>query len=447
MKWNLRTPSSILVVRMSLLVSEYPAPSYGGLTPRENKRALHLDGFGPSGRAHSPMRKKMLVLGGGFVALYLSFSRVFSGGASGTLNDFSHQSAGGEDPPSDGENASFSPDTIDDVTLAPATEEEMSECLLWDSTFASLLQLFLAFVGLSSLLYKRHRERPQRPLVPFVFDATKQGAAAIFAHVWNMVLSYVFKIYAQRPRLADECAYYAICYSLDVTVGLLLIYLLLKVQKHLSQKHDWASLRNSGCYGDPPDTDVFVRQLGAYMLIVMIAKVLCAMFLLCLQGALEAISGLLLWPFRGFPNLELLVVMLVCPCFLNVVYVWNQDNLIKGNLGIGGFDVVICDDDEASFGLGFGAGELSFKAASHENFDAEFIYSPTLKKKYASIDEDDGEGEGGCSIAGGDVVVGVGDSDDHGGAQTGNVAGAASSIESNPPPSPPIYDDTTEETL
>jgi hypothetical protein len=207
-----------------------------------------------------------------------------------------------------------------------------------------------------------------------------------------MILSYLFKAYATRPRLADECAYYAICYTLDVTLGLLLIWAGLRVQHRLAQARGWTSLRRSGHYGDPPDPHVFARQLAAFMLIVLAAKVVCAAVLLAAQNALELVSGFLLWPLAGHPDLELLAVMVACPLCLNVAYVWAQDSLIKGSLGIGGFDAVAEDDEEAAFGLGLGAGDLSFKAATHENFDAEFVYSPTLRRKYASIDGPDESG-------------------------------------------------------
>ena len=39
----------------------------------------------------------------------------------------------------------------------------MSECKLLSDVFSYLIQIFLGLVAISSLVYKRYLERPQRP--------------------------------------------------------------------------------------------------------------------------------------------------------------------------------------------------------------------------------------------------------------------------------------------
>lgn len=67
-------------------------------------------------------------------------------------------------------------------------DEGSGECRLLGS-FALLVQLALGGLALLSLVYKRWRERPQRPLKIWAFDVSKQVVGSVLVHVANVFMS------------------------------------------------------------------------------------------------------------------------------------------------------------------------------------------------------------------------------------------------------------------
>jgi hypothetical protein len=63
-----------------------------------------------------------------------------------------------------------------------------TECRLLGS-FAILVQLGLGALALLSLVYKRWRERPQRPLRVWSFDVSKQVVGSVLVHAANVFMS------------------------------------------------------------------------------------------------------------------------------------------------------------------------------------------------------------------------------------------------------------------
>lgn len=66
--------------------------------------------------------------------------------------------------------------------------EDQGECRLL-GPFALFVQLALGGLALMSLVYKRWRERPQRPLKIWFFDASKQVFGSVLVHVANVFMS------------------------------------------------------------------------------------------------------------------------------------------------------------------------------------------------------------------------------------------------------------------
>lgn len=62
------------------------------------------------------------------------------------------------------------------------------ECRLL-GPFALIIQIVLGGLALLSLVYKRWRERPQRPLKIWFFDVSKQVVGAMLVHVANVFMS------------------------------------------------------------------------------------------------------------------------------------------------------------------------------------------------------------------------------------------------------------------
>lgn len=67
-------------------------------------------------------------------------------------------------------------------------DDDQGECRLL-GPFALLVQLALGGLALMSLVYKRWRERPQRPLKIWFFDASKQVFGSVLVHVANVFMS------------------------------------------------------------------------------------------------------------------------------------------------------------------------------------------------------------------------------------------------------------------
>lgn len=66
--------------------------------------------------------------------------------------------------------------------------DDQGECRLL-GPFALLVQLALGGLALMSLVYKRWRERPQRPLKIWFFDASKQVFGSVLVHIANVFMS------------------------------------------------------------------------------------------------------------------------------------------------------------------------------------------------------------------------------------------------------------------
>lgn len=64
----------------------------------------------------------------------------------------------------------------------------VGECRLL-GPFAILVQLALGALALLSLVYKRWRERPQRPVKIWFFDVSKQVVGSVLVHAANVVMS------------------------------------------------------------------------------------------------------------------------------------------------------------------------------------------------------------------------------------------------------------------
>lgn len=71
---------------------------------------------------------------------------------------------------------------------SPHDGDDRGECRLL-GPFALFVQLALGGLALMSLVYKRWRERPQRPLKIWFFDASKQVFGSVLVHMANVFMS------------------------------------------------------------------------------------------------------------------------------------------------------------------------------------------------------------------------------------------------------------------
>ena len=119
------------------------------------------------------------------------------------------------------------------ATGAPG-DAEPTECRLLGS-FAILVQLALGGLALLALVYKRWRERPQRPVKIWFFDVSKQVFGSVLVHAANVFMSLLtsgrFDIKVMPPparimlmrRVEDympnPCSFYLLNLAIDVSLS------------------------------------------------------------------------------------------------------------------------------------------------------------------------------------------------------------------------------------
>lgn len=113
------------------------------------------------------------------------------------------------------------------------------ECSLLGN-FAILVQGALGLLAMTALVYKRWRERPQRPVKIWLFDASKQVFGSVLVHIANLGMSmlssgqFSFKLapsvvdssVALVARMMDKdghyspnpCSFYLLNLAIDVSI-------------------------------------------------------------------------------------------------------------------------------------------------------------------------------------------------------------------------------------
>ncbi|XP_061662211.1 transmembrane protein 110, like [Syngnathoides biaculeatus] len=188
--------------------------------------------------------------------------------------------------------------------------------------FGVLIQGLLAFVAFSTLMLKRFREPAgiRRPWRMWFFDTSKQAIGALFIHFANIFLSTLTK--------EDPCSLYLMNFLLDATVGMLVIWLAVKVVSRVVEYKQWTPL-TFGEYGDPPQAAAWLGQCGTYLLIMVLEKGVISLVLLVpgWSKLQEVLLG-----YISNPQLELVLVMLIVPFVVNSVMFWVVDSLTMRKL-------------------------------------------------------------------------------------------------------------------
>lgn len=89
--------------------------------------------------------------------------------------------------------------------------------------FALIIQGSLGALALLSLVFKRWRERPQRPVKIWAFDASKQVVGSMLLHIANLLMSMLssgqldITITAAGDYQANPCSFYLLNLAIDVS--------------------------------------------------------------------------------------------------------------------------------------------------------------------------------------------------------------------------------------
>ncbi|KAI8971472.1 vacuolar membrane protein-domain-containing protein [Mycotypha africana] len=207
----------------------------------------------------------------------------------------------------------------------PAANPDDEGCKLLDS-FAILVQITLASTALITLFYKRSREKPQRPVIIWALDVSKQFIGAGVVHFLNLLVSYI----AGRPKDGKHtnlCVWYFLNVAVDTTVGVGILWCWLHLIQWFLQKCHIKYIK-TGQYGHPPQYSAWLKQTLIFILAETLMK-------LCVYGMFRHLSFLFAWGewvlrwTKGNYRYQVIFVMLVFPLIMNVIQFWIVDTIVK----------------------------------------------------------------------------------------------------------------------
>eukprot|EP00727_Mastigamoeba_balamuthi_P002121 m51a1_g11906 hypothetical protein (316) ;mRNA; r:628112-629326 len=203
-------------------------------------------------------------------------------------------------------------------------------CELVAGIFAPVLQVgvALALIALGSLVLKRYQEKPRRPWLIWSADTSKQAASAATAHLMNLLTALLMSVVAGAGghTRVHQCSWYLITFLFDTTAGSLFSYIGTLLVFAAARRVGVRCLSHSGDYGTPPRATWWLAQTAAWILIVLVARMLNALIVYVLRVPLSFVAAWIAWPFRDYPKLFLTLIMIICPVFLNIL----QDQFLKG---------------------------------------------------------------------------------------------------------------------
>ncbi|KAI8052466.1 vacuolar membrane protein-domain-containing protein [Syncephalis plumigaleata] len=223
-------------------------------------------------------------------------------------------------------------------------------CKLTDN-FAIAVQLLMGLIVCSSLLIKRQREYPRRPLVIWFFDVSKQAAGGIMLHTLNLVGSLFTGHDSADSGDTNPCVWYFLNILLDTTGGVFIIYICMQMYVKFAIRLGVPDMR-SGYYGRPPRVTAWLRQLVVFVmalasmkLLVLVLLRIFPFFFLFGKWALAPVEAI------GDTRVQVVVVMLIFPLIMNIIQFWLVDGVIKGGgrLRSKSYTLITADDDASNY--------------------------------------------------------------------------------------------------
>ncbi|CEJ01525.1 hypothetical protein RMCBS344292_15549 [Rhizopus microsporus] len=211
----------------------------------------------------------------------------------------------------------------------PPEDDPQAGCKLMD-TFGIIVQLCLAAAAFSTLIYKRQREKPRRPLRIWGFDVSKQLVGGIIVHSLNVVAAVFFGINPEEGVKANPCVWYFLNILVDTTLGVGILWLILTGFKHVIAKLGWVGFQ-SGIYGDPPFTQqlkYWLKQLAVYIISLMLMKVIVVVLFHLCPWIADFGEWVLEWTLGNY-RLQVVFVMLIFPLIMNILQFWVIDTIVK----------------------------------------------------------------------------------------------------------------------
>ncbi|KGO64851.1 Protein of unknown function DUF3661, vaculolar transmembrane [Penicillium italicum] len=209
---------------------------------------------------------------------------------------------------------------------------EGGECKLL-GPFSVFVQIALGGLALLSLVYKRWRERPQRPVKVWAFDVSKQVFGSVMLHMLNLVMSMFSagQLDIRSSYKPNPCSFYLLNLGIDTTLGIPILILLLRV---LSYVVSYTPLANppesieSGNYGQPPRVTWWLKQAIVYFMGLLGMKI-CVFFLIELLPFIVKVGDWALRWTEGNAAVQIFFVMLLFPVIMNAIQYYIIDIFIK----------------------------------------------------------------------------------------------------------------------
>lgn len=205
-------------------------------------------------------------------------------------------------------------------------------CKIYDKEddFTAFVQVLLAALALASLWIKRKFEKPRRNFKTWFYDVFKQGFGAAYGHVLNMIIAAVIADNVRGDtELKDQCAWYAINFFIDTTLGLFFSVIFLNALSRLAEEHGWDTLKDGGIYVGPNAFKTWVHQLTSWVAILSVVKLLLCFIMWLFSPILALVGQIVFAPFQSNIRFELLFIMILLPAILNLFYFWIADSYLK----------------------------------------------------------------------------------------------------------------------
>lgn len=189
-------------------------------------------------------------------------------------------------------------------------------------SYGIVVQAILAALAFASLVLKRFCEPKfeRRPWLIWFFDTSKQAAGAGLIHALNVFLAPMFQ--------GDPCTWYVVSFLLDSTLGLFIIYIGVKITSFIGRIKNYPTLK-FGEYGKPPQCRPWFHQSFAFFLIILVEKLIITLVLSLKFWS--NVRKIILSPIKN-PKVEVTVVMLIIPFFVNLLIFWCVDNFTMKKL-------------------------------------------------------------------------------------------------------------------
>ncbi|KAH7328814.1 vacuolar membrane protein-domain-containing protein [Stachybotrys elegans] len=238
------------------------------------------------------------------------------------------------------------------AAASPNDDDSQGECRLL-GPFALFIQVALGGLALLSLVYKRWKERPQRPVKIWFFDVSKQVNGSILVHIVNVFMSMLtsgrFSIKTETPAVAaammmvkratggdddyspNPCSFYLLNLGIDTTIGIPILIILLRVTTALFAMTRYGQPPESiqsGFYGNPPNVWWWIKQSIIYFIGLLGMKVCVLIIFVMIPGIAKVGDWALGWT-EGNEKLQIAFSMMIFPLIMNALQYYIIDSFIK----------------------------------------------------------------------------------------------------------------------